>query len=66
MSIEYVSFLVRLWREASTEATATLNDWCSEVEHIQSGQRWTFNTLEELLAFLRQEVEESESEPTRQ
>ena len=28
--------------------------------HIQSGRRWTFNTLDELLAFLRRQVEDPE------
>jgi hypothetical protein len=57
MPIEYTSFLIRLWREASADATASLTDWCSEVENIQSGQRWTFRTLDELLDFVRQKVE---------
>jgi len=60
MSIEYASFLIRLWREAHTDATAPLTDWCSEIEHIQSGQRWTFSALDELLDFLRREVEKPE------
>ena len=53
MDIEYASFLIRLWREAGTATTALLTDWCSEVEHIQTGQCWTFGTLEELMDFLR-------------
>jgi len=57
MPIEYASFLVRLWREAGSDATELLTDWCSEVEHIQSGQRWNFSALDELLDFLRREVE---------
>ena len=90
MSIEYASFLIRLWREASADATSSLTDryegkrsgtdpyegkrsgadpyegkrsgadWHSEVEHIQSGQRWTFSTMDELLDFLRREAEEPE------
>jgi len=32
-------------------------DWRSEVEHIQTGRRWTFNTLDELLGFLRRQAE---------
>ena len=58
MSVEYASFLIRLWREVSADATASLTDWCSEVEHIQSGQRWTFGSLDELLDFVRQKAEE--------
>ena len=60
MCIEYASFLIRLWREAGADTTALLIDWCSEVEHIQTGQRWTFSTLDELLEFLRQELEQPE------
>ena len=56
MPIEYASFLIRLWREAGADATAPLTDWCSEIEHIQSGRRWTFGNVDELLDFLRQEV----------
>jgi hypothetical protein len=60
MPIEYTSFLIRLWREASADATASLTDWCSEIEHIQSGQHWTFSTLDELLDFLRRGAENPE------
>lgn len=60
MLIEYASFLIRLWREAGDNATAPLTDWRSEVEHIQSGRRWTFGTLDELLDFLRQQLQEPE------
>ena len=31
-------------------------DWHSEVEHVQTGERWAFDTLEELLAFLPEET----------
>lgn len=27
-------------------------DWQSEIEHIQTGRRWYFHTLDELLEFL--------------
>ena len=56
----YVSFLVRLWRETSPELTEPAADWQAEVEHIQTGRRWTFSTLDELLAFLRRQVEDPE------
>jgi hypothetical protein len=55
--IEYASFLVRLWRETDTEAAVPAADWHSEVEHIQSGQCWSFCGLDELLGFLRQQAE---------
>ena len=52
---EYASFLLRLWREASPGRSEPAAGWQSEIEHIQSGQRWTFDTLEDLLEFLRQQ-----------
>lgn len=55
-SIQYASFLIRLWREEGTDAAGAAIDWQSEVEHIQTGERWSFGSLDELLAFLRQEA----------
>ena len=37
----YLSFLVRLWHEPNMESPAQIIRWRGEVEHIQSGQRWT-------------------------
>ena len=54
--VEYVSFLVRLWREVNVSSKAPAPDWHSEVEVIQTGQRWTFNSIDELLQFLRQQA----------
>ena len=54
----YVSFLVRLWREPGQESPAPPTGWHSEVECIQTGQCWTFDTLDELLEFLRQQAQE--------
>ena len=50
--IQYASFLVRLWRYV--ERNGRLAEWESEVEHIQSGEQWSFHTLAELEAFLDQ------------
>jgi len=58
ISIEYTSFLVRMWREADPRQDSP-QAWRSEVEHIQTGQRWTFETLDELLDLLRREAETS-------
>lgn len=55
-SHEYMSFLVRLWRTAGCgngDPFAPSQDWHCEIEHIQTGQVWTFNTLQGLLGFLR-------------
>jgi hypothetical protein len=56
----YASFLVRLWREEDPERPGRFGDWQGEVEHIQSGRRWTFARLDELLGFLRRQAEEAE------
>lgn len=48
----YDSFLVRVWRDIPRDEH--VEHWRGEVEHIQSGTRWTFHTLNDLLAFLQQ------------
>ena len=55
-SAEYASFLVRLWREPDLEQPAVVAGWQGEVEHIQSSQRRTFDTLDEALGFLRRQT----------
>lgn len=60
-AIEYASFLVRLWQEATPplegeEKGGEVSEWHGEVEHIQSGRRWAFSSLDEVLAFLRQQA----------
>jgi hypothetical protein len=52
----YVSYLIRLWRESRPDLPETSADWQGEIEHIQSGQRWIFGTLDELLSLLRRQV----------
>jgi len=52
----YVSFLVRLWREPTLELPEQTAGWQGEVERIQTGQRWEFDTLDRLLSFLRRQV----------
>ena len=56
----YVSFLIRLWREESLVIPEATANWQGEVEHIQTGRRWTFSTLHELLSFLRWQAEDPE------
>jgi hypothetical protein len=61
----YMSFLIRLSSFQDSAAPTTLQ-WKGEVQHIQSDQRWTFSTIDELLAFLRHYTEaiaEAESSP---
>lgn len=57
-TIQYASFLIRLWRDEGAAPSMGASDWQSEVEHIQTGDRWRFGTLDELLAFLREEAGE--------
>ena len=47
-----VSFVVRIWRKQAGGDQPSR--WCGEIEQIQSGVRWRFCTLTELLTFLQQ------------
>jgi hypothetical protein len=49
---DYMSFLVRLWRDPA--CIDQPSDWRGEIELIQTGTRWNFSTHNELLAFLHQ------------
>jgi hypothetical protein len=49
----YHAYLLRLWRE---EKEGTIQ-WHSQIDHIQSGRRWSFDTLDRLLDFLRRQTE---------
>jgi len=44
----YLSLLVRLWYTPTSKG----GKWEGEVEHVQSGRRWRFTSLEALIAFL--------------
>jgi hypothetical protein len=55
----YLSFLVRLWREIGPEEPGLHTQWRGEIEHIQSGRKWAFDSLDELLGFLRRQTENS-------
>jgi hypothetical protein len=52
----YLSFLIRMWTEQSKSPADA--DWQGEVEHIQSGACWRFDTLSAVLRFLQHAVEE--------
>ena len=60
---DYASFLVRLWRRREPEPTQNAASWQGEVEHVQSGRRWSFDSLERLLAILSSQVEEAAGLP---
>jgi hypothetical protein len=55
----YASFLVRMWRDGNEKHPENKAGWQGELEHIQSGERWAFNSLEELLALLKREAEDA-------
>lgn len=57
----YASFLLRLWRADHPAASRPAPGWQGEAEHIQTRQRWTFDTLDELLHLLRDHLQELES-----
>ena len=59
MPVEVSSYLIRLWRE--TVAPAPAPEWQSEVEHLQSGQRWSFETIAALLTFMAAQAETSQN-----
>jgi len=47
----YASFLVRVWQEPGDEDHAA--GWRGSVEHVQTGEKRFFNSMESLLAYLR-------------
>jgi hypothetical protein len=55
----YASFLLRLWQTGHQGTTQPSTNWQGEAEHIQTRQRWTFDTLEDLLSLLRDQLEEA-------
>ncbi len=56
----YKSFLIRLWREPASEQPEQTAHWHGELEHIQNGHRWTFDSLDHLFDLIRLQVEGSE------
>jgi hypothetical protein len=55
MPDSYYAFLLRLWREDEEQEVK----WHLQLDHIQSGRRMNFDTLDKLLEFLRQLTEGS-------
>jgi len=47
---QYQSYLLRLWQVKAADGTAT---WQGEIESIQSGQKWQFDSLEVMVNLLR-------------
>lgn len=56
----YLSFILRIWRERDLERPdSPLGEWQGEVEHIQTGERRSFNSIDAVVDFLRAQVVES-------
>lgn len=72
MTLEYSSFLIRLWREVNAPQVPA-GEWHGEVEHIQSGRCWTLEAVEALYfrdwpsleAFMEELLRSSSSEEPR-
>jgi len=56
--LKYTSFLIRLWREppSSVELPTADQGWLVQVEHIPSGEKEYFTSLEDLFAFIRAQL----------
>jgi hypothetical protein len=54
----YASFIVRIWRRVNGAAKGDDCCWLGEIEHLQSGQRWRFDTLDEVPELLQRQAEE--------
>jgi hypothetical protein len=54
----YASFMVRIWRSVNGAVEGDPCRWLGEIEHLQSGQHWRFETLDELPELLRRQAEE--------
>jgi hypothetical protein len=56
---DYISFLLRLWRESDAEGAAPddrESGWRASVQDSLTGERITFADLEDLVSFLRCQV----------
>jgi len=53
------TFILRLWTDGDSE---NFNAWRGTAEHIGSGQSQRFQTLDEIIAWLRQELQETKKQ----
>ncbi len=51
-TVKYASFFVRLWWRRPPHEDAATAEWHGEVEHVQTGMKWQFDNIDDLLAFL--------------
>lgn len=59
-TVEYASFLIRLWRLTNEGPDKPPSGWRSEAVHIQSGRHWSFDSLEGLQEFFREQAEHAD------
>ncbi len=55
-SPQYISFLVRMWRESDEEG-----EWIAQVEHIVSGEIKYCSSLDDLFTYLRLHADQDNS-----
>ena len=58
--VRKATFIIRLWTDGDS---VDGNAWRGTAEHIGSGQSHQFQTLDEIIAWLRQELARTEDEP---
>jgi hypothetical protein len=51
----YRSYLIRFWRESISHDPEVC--WRGEVESVQTGQKWQFSDLRDMLRFIQKKVE---------
>lgn len=51
----YNSYLVRFWREGDREKPE--GEWHGEVESVQTGHKWQFHHLIEMMQFIQTQAE---------
>jgi len=63
-SAQYASFLIRLWREPppALQDKGAGQNWLVQVEHIPSGKKAYFTSLEEWFAFMRAQLRQEPGE----
>lgn len=54
----YASYMVRIWRRVNDVEEGRTCTWLGEIEHLQSGQHWSFDALDEVPELLRRSAEE--------
>jgi hypothetical protein len=64
---DYLSHLLRLWRVENHEAAgADKAVWRASLESAHTGEKRTFAGLDDLIAFLREQIDESSTHPIQQ